>query len=518
MTKLTLLICMVYVSSCAPEYKLEANYSFQSALNVEHNITEIEQVEFKSNNNLDLGFYKGKIWIKLAIDNTDTYASYMVMMNDLVNRNYQFYKKDSTTNSLNLVSFVEDATRYDHRTFNSPKPNFKIDLAPNEKAIYIIATQSDGRVINATPKLLSLEAYQTDRNGTIIFNIIFFTTFFMLFLINIFQWSILKKNIYYYYGFYILSSSLFYLNIEGYLYGLGLTHHLVDHLIFVSIRIWVISLILFTSIFLELHLTKPCFHKKIKWILGIALACPTLYQFIFYNTSISHLHVTENIFGFIWMILLIVMISVSAKQKKSHVKYYFIAFSFLLIFVILGLIDSHTTILPGDPSFYFKIGTIIELIGFSYFITLIIKSDLKKAIIIEQELIQNKKKLEDTSNQLKSIRDETPIKASIEKTDLLSIFKLLESTLTNENEWIEFKSKFEELSPNFLVSLNQSHPNLTKSEIRLLILIRIGFTQKEIAEILNIAPDSVKKAKQRVRKKLDLSKSIRLTEYLGSFT
>src|SRR5690606_24547153 len=99
-----------------------------------------------------------------------------------------------------------------------------------------------------------------------------------------------------------------------------------------------------------------------------------------------------------------------------------------------------------------------------------------------------------------------------EKTDLISIFKLLENSLTTDMEWDEFKLKFEELKPEFFEKLLAHQPSFTKSEIRLLTLIKIGYAQKEIANMLSIAPDSVKKARSRVRKKINLPENASLKE------
>lgn len=242
----------------------------------------------------------------------------------------------------------------------------------------------------------------------------------------------------------------------------------------------------------------------------------TIYQFLFFSSSISNLHILENLFGFIWILISILMIVFSVKKRRLQAKYYLISFSFLLFFIMLGLIDSHTTMLPGDPFSYFKIGTFIEFCGFTYFIALIIKRSIKKTEVLENQLLQNKQELLNLSKELSSNLASADLKISIGKTDLLSIFKLLESSLSKEEEWTDFKSKFQELSPHFLTNLNEKHPNLSKTEIRLLILIRIGFTQKEIANVLNIASDSVKKSKHRVRKKLGLPQSTILTVYLST--
>lgn len=505
---LCLIIGLLFLFSCSNESKQELNldYSFEAAIDAKQDIANYKQINFKDFNNLDLGFHKGNVWIKLDVTNKNKQADYIVLTEDLINRNYTFYKLDTLNNKMKPATFVEDFTKHDYRTFNNPKPNFKIDLAPKEKATFIISTESDGRILQATPSLLKLEEYQSIIDIKAIVNIIYFILMGIIILINLLHWSILKKKIYYYYGFYIFSSCLFYLNVEGYLYGLGFKHYTVDHFMFISIRVWIFSLVLFTAKFLELNITNPKLYRYIIWTLFILLGTTTLYQLLFYNTSISNLHLIENLFGFFWIVIAILMIAFSYKKRRLESIYYLIAFSFLVVFITLGLIDSHTAMLPGDPFSYFKIGTIIEFIGFTYFITLIIKKNHKKTGILENELIKNQKELTLVSEKLKA--------KSIEKTDLINIFTLLESSLSKENEWDDFKEKFKTLNPNFLNLLIAKNTDLSKSEIRLLTLIRIGYSQKEIANMLNIAPDSVKKARQRVRKKLDISESTTLKTYL----
>tara|TARA_Y100000310_G_C20259669_1_gene613039 strand:+ start:118 stop:630 length:513 start_codon:yes stop_codon:yes gene_type:complete len=167
--------------------------------------------------------------------------------------------------------------------------------------------------------------------------------------------------------------------------------------------------------------------------------------------------------------------------------------------------------LPGDPFSYFKIGTIFEFIGFTYFITVLIKKKLNTSNELELELNQTRQVLGERENELKDDR-------KIKKTDFASILKLVESSLSSEDEWDEFKVLFDQLQPEFYNQLVKQHPDLTKSEIRLLLLIHIGYTQKEIASILQIAPDSVKKSRTRVRKKLKIAIDERLEDYLLRFS
>ena len=54
----------------------------------------------------------------------------------------------------------------------------------------------------------------------------------------------------------------------------------------------------------------------------------------------------------------------------------------------------------------------------------------------------------------------------------------------------------------YLRNLKASHPGLTPYELRLCAYMKSNLTTKEIAAILNILPESVKKAKQRLRRKI----------------
>ncbi|NND94381.1 MAG: hypothetical protein HKN45_05905 [Flavobacteriales bacterium] len=73
-----------------------------------------------------------------------------------------------------------------------------------------------------------------------------------------------------------------------------------------------------------------------------------------------------------------------------------------------------------------------------------------------------------------------------------------------ENNWDQFMSQFKETDPSFYQKLNESYPDLSKGELRLSALIRMNLGNKEIARMLNISDEGVKKARYRLRKKLDL--------------
>lgn len=85
-------------------------------------------------------------------------------------------------------------------------------------------------------------------------------------------------------------------------------------------------------------------------------------------------------------------------------------------------------------------------------------------------------------------------------------------SFTDEVELIY--SKAEQVYTDFAERLAINFPDLTNQEKRLVVLLRIGFSSKEIAPILNISPKSVEISRFRLRKKLNLNKEDNLTEFI----
>ncbi|MCE7996123.1 MAG: sigma-70 family RNA polymerase sigma factor [Roseivirga sp.] len=62
--------------------------------------------------------------------------------------------------------------------------------------------------------------------------------------------------------------------------------------------------------------------------------------------------------------------------------------------------------------------------------------------------------------------------------------------------------ELESSNRHFQLRLKSQHPGLTSYDLRLCTYLKSNLSTKEISVLLNITPDSVKKAKHRLRKKL----------------
>lgn len=86
-----------------------------------------------------------------------------------------------------------------------------------------------------------------------------------------------------------------------------------------------------------------------------------------------------------------------------------------------------------------------------------------------------------------------------------------------DSDWEQFLQSFETVHPHFNKLLLTKYPKLAPNEIRLACLMRMNLETKNIANLLNITPDGVKKARYRMRKKLEKDSSVNLTEYFMNF-
>ena len=94
--------------------------------------------------------------------------------------------------------------------------------------------------------------------------------------------------------------------------------------------------------------------------------------------------------------------------------------------------------------------------------------------------------------------------------------RLLESSGQIDREWEDFKRQFEEVHKDFYKMLKDHYPSLTNSELKLCTLLKLNMNAKEAAAIMGISPDSVKKARHRLRKKLALAPEMNLVDHIIS--
>ena len=89
--------------------------------------------------------------------------------------------------------------------------------------------------------------------------------------------------------------------------------------------------------------------------------------------------------------------------------------------------------------------------------------------------------------------------------------------ILTDQDWEEFKQLFDGVHRGLLDRLLLKHDNLTLAEQRLFLLMKLSMSTKEMANILGVSPDSVKKGRYRLKKKLGLNEDISLQEFVDAF-
>lgn len=131
--------------------------------------------------------------------------------------------------------------------------------------------------------------------------------------------------------------------------------------------------------------------------------------------------------------------------------------------------------------------------------------------IAEQKLQEFTNYIVEKNNLIEQIQNELSQKQLIEiqkidkEIDIEKVSHLSKLTILTEDDWVNFKTLFENAFPKFITSLNLSYPQLTKAEQRFICLSKLKLSTKDMANMLAISPSSLHQLKYRLRQKLNQS-------------
>lgn len=94
------------------------------------------------------------------------------------------------------------------------------------------------------------------------------------------------------------------------------------------------------------------------------------------------------------------------------------------------------------------------------------------------------------------------------------LLRLVQQQGIQDRVWNDYDTVLENANRHFYERLKQRFPEISANDLKLCALIKMNLSIKEMAAILNISPDSVKTARHRLRKKLQMQTEDNLTEFL----
>jgi len=117
----------------------------------------------------------------------------------------------------------------------------------------------------------------------------------------------------------------------------------------------------------------------------------------------------------------------------------------------------------------------------------------------------------------KSLVDKLNDIESVSKTDVKNIELYIQNELDIKSTRADLQNQMGDLSSTFHSQLNIIHPHLTELDLKLAAMVVMNMSNKDIAISKNITPGSVRIAKNRLKKKLNLPEETDLTTHLKGF-
>ena len=156
---------------------------------------------------------------------------------------------------------------------------------------------------------------------------------------------------------------------------------------------------------------------------------------------------------------------------------------------------------------------VLSLFTLLLFITLRIFFDRSKLKLkIEQQELRDKNIIITTELDRANVRLEQFLQSRLQKDrenpitgDQENIVSKLtnESMLHTEADWTEFRTLFEQAHPRYLQRVKEKLPKISPAELRLIAIHKLDLNTNEMALILNISSDAVRKSKKRLSLKIE---------------
>ena len=131
-------------------------------------------------------------------------------------------------------------------------------------------------------------------------------------------------------------------------------------------------------------------------------------------------------------------------------------------------------------------------------------------------IVEQKEFLESLNDKVKYLAQTDDVKEKDRLTEELGMAIRQRLSYDRDVDSQYFYSQAESLHEDFNAKLSENFPHLTQQEKRLATLLRLGFSSKYIATLMNITPKSVEISRYRLRQKLGLAKGDNLVNFIKS--
>ena len=214
------------------------------------------------------------------------------------------------------------------------------------------------------------------------------------------------------------------------------------------------------------------------------------------------------------MLIIFTMIIVISAAFRMHLYEQKYGYTYLRLFVYFTLVTEMLVLIPIlSKLFGLKIDTFkttIEIVVTMYVILnfininkIIAKNNIDKYSFTLNEKSNELNRLEILTKENQRLRDRETYLSNLLIKDIRVIKNLKDKkSPINILQWDEIKKNIDLLFDNYTIRLSQVIPSMTESDLQVCCLIKLRFSNLDIADILNISPTSVSKRKFRLKERI----------------
>lgn len=141
----------------------------------------------------------------------------------------------------------------------------------------------------------------------------------------------------------------------------------------------------------------------------------------------------------------------------------------------------------------------------------------KEREIIQQNLLLSSALLEKKRVIIKKIEDKILELEPTMRKELRSILSYVQESLNLDEDWEDFMVHFKKIHPDFYKNISGKFPDLSKKELKHLAFIKLGMTSSDIAKAMLVKKESLRVARNRLKKKLGLDSGQPLFDFVQEY-
>ncbi|MCA5004766.1 tetratricopeptide repeat protein [Sphingobacterium bovistauri] len=131
----------------------------------------------------------------------------------------------------------------------------------------------------------------------------------------------------------------------------------------------------------------------------------------------------------------------------------------------------------------------------------------QEMLILQQSLNEFTNTIQHNNETIKQLKKEIITETKGDqpqvKDALDQLNNLLQSHIMTDERWIQFKFVFNKVYPNYLSLFKEKYPKITENDQKLLALQKLNLSNNVMSDLLCISVEGIKKAKQRLKKKIE---------------